>query len=148
MKVVIADASCLILFTNIQRLDVLEKLFSVLWITDEVKDEYGLPIPSFISIHEPIDSGRRQALMLLLDRGEASSIALAAENPGCQIIIDEKKGRRIALALGLEVIGTLGVLIEASSIGFFEADSSLLEKLDQSGFRLSPELKKKLYRDS
>lgn len=37
MKVVIADASCLIIFTNIQRLDVLEKLFGELWITEEVK---------------------------------------------------------------------------------------------------------------
>jgi predicted nucleic acid-binding protein len=110
-----------------------------------VEAEYGLSIPSFITIHEPVDSGRQQALMLFLDPGEASSIALAAENPGCQIIIDEKKGRRIALALGLEVTGTLGLLIEASSSGLIEADSSLLEKLDQSGFRLSPALKEKLY---
>jgi predicted nucleic acid-binding protein len=147
MKVVIADASCLILFTNIQRLDVLEKLFGELWITHEVKDEYGLVIPSFIYIQEPIDLGRQQALKLLLDPGEASSIALAAENPGCQIIIDEKKGRRIALALGLDITGTLGVLIEASKRGFIEADSNLLEKLSQCGFRLSPSLKEMLFKD-
>lgn len=148
MKVVIADTSCLILFTNIGRLDVLEKLFSELWITKEVNEEYGLAIPSFISVHEPVDSGRQDALMIMLDRGEASSIALAAENPGCQIIIDEKKGRRIALALGLDVTGTLGVLVEASSRGLIEADSNLLEKLDQSGFRLSAALKERLYNDS
>lgn len=147
MKVVIADASCLILFTNIQRLDVLEKSFSELWITKEVETEYGLPIPSFISIHEPVDSVRQQELMLLLDRGEASSIALAVENPGCQIIIDEKKGRRIALAMGLEVTGTLGVLIEASDKGLIEADSELLRRLEDAGFRLSSELRMKLYKD-
>jgi predicted nucleic acid-binding protein len=147
MKVVIADASCLILFTNIQRLDVLEKLFGELWITHEVKDEYGLAIPSFISIHEPVDIGRQQALKLLLDPGEASSISLAAENPGCRIIIDEKKGRRIALALGLDVTGTLGVLIEASKKGFIETDSDLLEKLDQHGFRLSASLKEMLFKE-
>jgi predicted nucleic acid-binding protein len=144
MKVVIADASCLILFANIRRLDILEKLFGELWITKEVEAEYGLPIPSFISIREPVDKGRQQALMLLLDPGEASPIALAAENPGCQIIIDERKGRRVALALGLDVTGTLGLLIEASAQGFITADSDLLDSLDRSGFRLSSELKKKL----
>ena len=137
MKVVIADASCLILFANIRRLDILEKLFGELWITKDVEAEYGLPIPSFISIREPVDKGRQQALMLLLDSGEASSIALAAENPGCQIIIDERKGRRVALALGLDLTGTLGLLIEASAQGFITADSDLLDSLDRSGFRLS-----------
>jgi hypothetical protein len=147
MKVVVADASCLILFTNIQRLDVLEKLFGELWITHEVKDEYGLAIPSFISIREPVDLGRQQALKLLLDPGEASSISLAAENPGCRIIIDEEKDRRIALALGLDLTGTLGVLIEASKKGFIETDSDLLEKLDQHGFRLSASLKEMLFKE-
>ena len=137
MKVVIADASCLILFANIRRLDILEKLFGELWITKDVEAEYGLPIPSFISIREPVDKGRQQALMLLLDSGEASSIALAAENPGCQIIIDERKGRRVALALGLDLTGTLGLRIEASAQGFITADSDLLDSLDRSGFRLS-----------
>jgi predicted nucleic acid-binding protein len=148
MKVVIADASCLILFTNIERLDLLEKLYKDIWITKEVEVEYGLAIPPYITVHEPIDSGRQQALMLILDPGEAGSIALAAENPECQIIIDEKKGRRVALALGLEVTGSLGVIIEAASRGFIETNSDLLEKLDTSGFRLSRKLKEKLYRGS
>lgn len=147
MKVVIADTSCLILFSNLQRLDVLKNLFSEIWITKEVETEYGLTVPHFISIHEPVDSDREQALMLHLDRGEASSIALAIENPGCRIIIDERKGRRVALALGLDVTGTLGVLIEAARRGLIAADSGLLEKLDESGFRLSSDLRKKLYSD-
>lgn len=147
MKVVIADASCLILLTNIQRLDVLENLFGELWITKEVETEYGLAVPHFITIHEPDNSDREEALMLHLDRGEASSIALAMENPGCLIIIDERKGRRVALALGLDVIGTLGVLIEAANRGLIAANSSFLDALEASGFRLSSDLKKKLYSD-
>jgi len=147
MKVVIADASCLILFTKIRRLDILEKLFGELRITREVKDEYGLAIPSFISIHEPDGLGRQKALMLLLDPGEASSIALAEENPGCQIIIDEKKGRRIAFELGLDVTGTLGGLIEASDKAIIKADRSLIDELDSCGFRLSAGLKQMLLSD-
>lgn len=147
MKVVIADASCLILFTNIRQLDVLEKLFGELWITAAVKDEYALAIPSFVTVHEPADLERQNELMIVLDEGEASSIALAVENPGCRIIIDEKKGRRIALGLGLNVTGTLGILIEASSKKFIRADRSLIDELDHFGFRLSAELKEKLFTD-
>ena len=148
MKVVIADASCLILFTNIQLLEVLRDLFSVLWITEEVEAEYGLVLPAFISVHRPTDRDRQQTLQLILDPGEASSIALAEENPGCRIIIDERKGRRVALALGLDVTGTLGVLLEASNRGLIDADSKLLEKLNASDFRLSPDLKKRLFPDA
>lgn len=93
MKVVIADASCLILLTNIGKIGLLAELYGEIWVTDEVKNEYRLTLPSFISIHNPTDTQRLDSLLLSLDPGEASSIALALENPGCRIIIDEKKGR-------------------------------------------------------
>ena len=146
MKVVIADSSCLILFTNIGRLEILRQLFGEIWITNRIKNEYGLDLPSFVSVHDPIDTGRVQALSLLLDSGEASAVSLAVETPNCQIIIDEKKGRRIALALGLEVTGSVGVLIEASAKEFIKPDSALIDELDRRGFRLSPVLKEMLLR--
>ena len=144
MKIVIADASCLILFTNIGRLEILEALFEDLWITSEVESEYGLPLPFFVSVHDPLDSAKFRALSRLLDRGEASSIALAAENPGCRIIIDEKKGRGIAASMGLDVIGTLGLLVEAADRELLEGGQPLIDELDGAGFRLSPALKQRL----
>ena len=144
MRVVIADASCLILFTNLDRLDILQKLYREIWITADVLREYGLPLPKFISIHDPEHANREAAFFIALDPGEASSIALALENPGCQIIIDEKKGRRVALEFGLDVTGTLGVLKKAASAGLVSADPELVAALDRHGFRLTEDLRAEL----
>jgi predicted nucleic acid-binding protein len=141
MKVVIADASCLILLTNIVKLDLLASLYREIWITDAVKLEYGLPLPPFISIHDPADVEQLNLLLRSLDPGEASSIALALENPGCRIIIDEKKGRQIALSMGLDLTGTLGVLTEAAKRDLLVLDHQLVKQLEVHGFRLSTELK-------
>ena len=141
MKVVIADASCLILLTNLDQLDTLRKLYGEIWITEAVSLEYRLPLPSFISIHDPSDHEQLDALLKTLDAGEASSIALAIENPGCRIIIDEKKGRRVALSLGLDLTGTLGVLTEAAKRNFIKIDSLLIRKLEDVGFHLSDDLR-------
>ena len=142
MKVVIADASCLILLTNIGKIELLEKLYGEILITDEVKAECRLPLPSFISIQNPTDTGPLNSLMRSLDAGEASSIALALENPGCKIIIDEKKGRRVALSLELDLTGTLGVLNEAAKSGLIRIDRKIIGSLENHGFRLSDELKR------
>jgi predicted nucleic acid-binding protein len=141
MKVVIADASCLILLTNLGYLDTLNQLYGEIWITDAVKNEYRLPLPPFFSINNPADTEILTELRLSLDQGEASSIALAIENPGCRIIIDEKKGRRIALSLGLDLTGTLGVLSEAAKQDLVKVDSELVQRLEYLGFRLSSDLK-------
>lgn len=141
MSVVISDASCLILFTNIDRLDILKSLFDEIWATTSVKEEYKLPLPDFVTVHDPLDTGRRDALKLILDQGEASAIALAAETPDSKIIIDEKKGRRIATQMGLDVTGTVGVLVEAAAVGLIRRDQDLATKLDLVGFRLSARLR-------
>jgi predicted nucleic acid-binding protein len=146
MKVVISDASCLILLTNLDRLELLEKLYGEIMITDSVATEYRLPLPDFISIRNPIDRSQVERLLEKLDAGEASSVALALENPGCRIIIDEKKGRQIAITLGLDLTGTLGILIEAAKVSFIRIDKELVEKLEDLGFHLSREIKEEFLR--
>ena len=142
MSVVIADASCLILLTNLDKLDILAKIYGEVWITEAVRAEYGLPLPPFISLHDPTDQLTLNSLLQSLDLGEASSIALAIEHPGCRIIIDEKKGRRVALSMGLNLTGTLGVLTEAAKINLIKIDSQVVEMLELVGFHLSNELKR------
>ena len=141
MSVVIADTSCLILLTNLDKLDILSKVYGEVWITEAVRAEYGLSLPLFVSLHNPTDQLTLNALLRSLDAGEASSIALAIENPGCKIIIDEKKGRRVALSMGLNLTGTLGVLTAAAKINLLKIDAQVVEMLELLGFHLSTELK-------
>ncbi len=71
----------------------------------------------------------------------AEAIALAMELQDVSIILDDGKARRIAARLGLEVTGTLGVLIAAKKRGLIESVGTGLEALDQAGFRMSAELR-------
>lgn len=54
----------------------------------------------------------------VLDPGEGSVIQLAVERQIRRVLIDERKGRRIAREIyGLEVLGTARVLVEARRAG-------------------------------
>jgi predicted nucleic acid-binding protein len=74
-----------------------------------------------------------------LDAGEREAIALAEQISACQLIIDERSGRRAAERRGLSVIGTLGVLRAAADEGLLNLQSTI-EKLRGTSFHISPEV--------
>lgn len=90
-EIIIADASCLIVLQNIQELQLLQKLFGEIFITEEVKEEFGLDLPEWIEVNTVQNTSQKNALSLILDKGEASSIALCLETNDSVLIIDEKK---------------------------------------------------------
>lgn len=143
-EIVIADSSCLIVLENIQELPILEKLFGEILITQEVKDEFGLDLPNWIKVREIKNQSKKEAFNLILDKGEASSIALGLETAESILIIDEKRGRRIAQDLGLKITGTLGIFIKAKEIGLIDSMENVLTKLENADFRISQTLKEKL----
>ena len=52
-----------------------------------------------------------------LGAGEASVLALAAEHPGTEAIVDDLAGRRCAASLNILVRGTLGIVLVAKRRG-------------------------------
>lgn len=80
----------------------------------------------------------------LLDKGEASSIALAIENRNSLLIIDEMKGRKVAQSFQLDLIGTIGVLVTASEKGIITDTMSVIFELINEGFRISDRLMNRL----
>ena len=53
-----------------------------------------------------------------LDAGEASAITLAWQfRDSSLLILDEKRGRKVATALGLQTTGTAGLLTDAAAAG-------------------------------
>ena len=143
-EIIVADASCLIVLQNIQELSLLQKLFGEVFITEEVKEEFGLDLPEWIKTKEVQNKIQQNALNLILDEGEASSIALSLETNNSLLIIDEKKGRRIAQELGLKIIGTLGVILQAKERGLIDSVDDLSAKLENADFRISQSLKAKI----
>jgi predicted nucleic acid-binding protein len=77
------------------------------------------------------------AALLKLDAGEREAIVLAEDAGADLIIVDELQGRRVAEGREFTVIGTLGVLRDAASLGLINLDSTL-NRLSETSFHLSP----------
>jgi predicted nucleic acid-binding protein len=92
-KLIISDTSCLIALTKIDKLELLKNLYQEIIITQDVYVEFGGSLPEWILISEVKNKQRQQELENRLDKGEASSIALALEIENSTLIIDEIKGR-------------------------------------------------------
>lgn len=143
-QLVISDASPLIALADINELELLRKLYRQVSITDIVRSEIHAELPTWIEVSTAYDQKQFQVLNLELDSGEASAIALALENPGSKIILDENKGRSVAKRLGLKVTGTMGIIIKAKEQGLIKSGKEILVKLDEHGFWLSEQLKKQI----
>ena len=76
-----------------------------------------------------------------LQAGEQSAILLAQSLDGAIVLLDEKAARRVAVARGLTVTGTLGVLGEAATRGLVEL-APAIDRLRKTSFRCSPALLK------
>lgn len=136
-KIIISDTSCLIALSNIGLLYILKDLYREVLITTEVNDEFGKQLPNWIIVLQVKDKIKQTEIESKLDKGEASSIALALEIPNSILIIDEVKGRNIAKNLNIEIIGTIGILLLASNKGLLTDVISVVLKLVNNGFRLS-----------
>lgn len=145
---IISDTSCLILLAKIDHLDILPKLFGEITITPKIQDEFGNPLPNWIKVKSPENDTYQRILATSLDQGEAGAIALAIEETGCLLIMDDLKGRKIATHLNLNITGTLGVLINAKHRGIIDSIKPALEKIKQTDFRLTRKLEQLALRKS
>ncbi|HRI20116.1 MAG TPA: DUF3368 domain-containing protein [Panacibacter sp.] len=139
-KAIISDTSCLILLDKIGELDLLHKLFGTIITTPEVASEFGLPFPDWFEIQQPADKNYQTIIEASVDKGEASAIALAVELADCLLIIDDLKGRKFAQQLGLTIIGTIGILVDAKLAGIIPSVKPLLTKIKTTNFRISDQL--------
>lgn len=144
MKIVIADASCLITLENINETDLLPRLYEQIVVTPEVADEVGPSLPEWVDQRSSTNHALIAQLSSSLEIGEAASIALALELEDCLLIIDEKKGRRTARELGIEITGTFGVVMKGIDGGFIAAPDTIVERLERAGFRISDVLKARM----
>lgn len=143
-QLIISDASPLIALIDIGELELLQQLYQNVSVTDIVRSEIHADLPHWIIVSSNYDLKQFQILKLELDPGEASAIALALENPGCRIILDENKGRSVAKRLGLKVTGTVGIIIKAKELGLIKSGKEILFQLEKHGFWLSEHLKNQI----
>jgi len=139
-RTIISDTSCLILLDKIGELSILNKLFGNITTTSEVAEEYGQPLPPWFEIKKPSDKNYQAIIEASVDKGEASAIALAIELDDCLLIIDDLKGRKFAHQLGLTIIGTMGVIVDAKLAGIILSVKPILSKIKSTNFRITEQL--------
>ena len=76
---------------------------------------------------------------LNLGKGEADVIALASQT-GLKVVVDDSKARKVAENMGLEITGTIGVLMKAEKLGLIGSAHDKVRELREEGFYVSEEL--------
>ena len=115
MKLIISDSTTIIILLNINRLDVLKNIFSLVYIPKQVYDKITMEEKitldkEFFVVKEINNKNLYTLLTKTLDKGESEAIVLAKEM-NLSLIIDEKKGRKIATNLGINIFGFVGLLV-------------------------------------
>jgi predicted nucleic acid-binding protein len=72
-----------------------------------------------------------------LGPGESAVLAWAAANPGTEIVCDDLAARRCAQTLGIDVCGTLAIVLRAKQHGLIEEARPLIQRLVEAGMYLS-----------
>lgn len=75
-----------------------------------------------------------------LDPGEVAAITAAIRLRADLLLIDERKGRARALALGFKRIGTLAILARAGRQGWLDYHDSVSRLMASTNFRASAEV--------
>jgi predicted nucleic acid-binding protein len=121
---------------------LLEVLFGEVIVPPAVMHEFmrrGEP-PAWLVERAPADNPDREIGTSALGRGEREAVMLALQVGADSLILDDEAGRRLALSLGLPIIGTLGLLLVAKQQGAIAAIHPIADALVSVNFRLSPRL--------
>jgi len=148
---IVSNASPLITFAKVGKIDLVLRLYDEIFVSDAVKQEV-------------IDNGKKEgyadALLLEdylrnnkikvikpgkplcvkgLHRGEAGTIALALELGVTEVLIDENDARVIAKVYGLNPRGTLFILFESGRKKIISEDEAVetLDEMLNNEFRIS-----------
>jgi hypothetical protein len=142
--VVVADASPLIAFQQIGQLQLLRTMFGELTVPPAVAREILPTVPPTPWIVERRLTQPIAPLVLRanLGAGESETLSLAVEIRADLLFVDERAGRRVAAALSVSVVGTLGVLLAAKRTGHIAEVRPVVDELLRRGFWVAPRLVK------
>jgi len=154
-QVVVADTGPLIILAGVGHLHLLRNMYGTIHIPEMVREELqiGTAHPEteiigdalqkdWIKVHTVKTNAYSgfQQLKQLVDPGEAEAIVLAKTINCDFLLIDDRKGRKIAVNHGLRVVGVAGFLLAAKQQKHIETVKPLLNAMSTRGYRLSYKL--------
>ena len=139
----VSNAGPLIHLAKIRRLNLLKDIFNEIVIPKTVKEEvidkgkekgkpdaFLIDSVDWIRVMDDPANADQLAEKVEIHRGEACAILLA-KSLNVPVLLDDSDARKFALGLGLEVVGSVGIIIRAVRLGLISREEGLesLEKL-------------------
>ncbi len=139
----VSNAGPLIHLTKIGRLNILGDIFEEVIIPQTVRvevvdrgkekgepDAFLIGDAEWIRIAEDPPQADELAERVGIHRGEACAILLA-RSLNIPVLLDDSDARKFALGFGVEVVGSIGLIVKAVKMGLISKDDGLrdLEKL-------------------
>ena len=129
-------------------MDILRQLYGGILVPTAVAEELsrnGCSLAAdWISVQAPDHEGAVRALQVELDPGESEVIVLAEERLADLLLIDERRGWRIATSRSLTCVGLLGVLAEAKRRGVINECRPILDAMiHRAGFWIGDHLRER-----
>jgi uncharacterized protein len=145
---VVSDTTAITSLLKIGQFEILLKLFNEVVIAEAVRDEllrYHASIPANLGIKAVKDKGLLSALLERLEAGEAESITLASELKADALLIDERRGRKMAEQRGIFCLGLAGIALLAKRKGVLASVAGFLDNLEKDArFYLSADVKREV----
>jgi len=153
--IVISDTSPITNLAAIGQLDLLRQLYETIIIPLAVYDEMvavdkivsgAVEVQTFdwIQAQTVVNAQSIRNIQTThedIDLGEAEAIILALELKANLILMDERRGRALAVKYGLNMTGLLDVLLQAKHNGLISDVKPLIDRLIEiAGFRISSQL--------
>lgn len=153
----VVNSSPLILLGKTGHLDLLAGLADALIVPQSVANEVGAK-PDGARLLDALARNARcavvqdeavspEVLAWDLGAGETQVIANARRHGAGRVVLDDLEARRCAKAMGLKVIGTLGVVARAKRAGRIEWAAPVIGRLRETGPYVSEDLMAQLLRE-
>lgn len=138
--ILVADASALVALSACDSLTLLEALFGQVWVPEAVFNEVAVADkPQAARLHHYLQNKVRAVDMqhfvfldAFADAGETAAMLLYKELAADYLLIDDKRGRKVAKINQIRTIGSLGVLLQAKRVGLIPAVAPLLRQIAAS----------------
>ena len=157
--IVISDTTPIISLLKTGRLELLQKLFQVVYVPNAVYkelteneiyvDEAQMVQECEFLFVEEVENKKSVSILRKftgLDAGESEAIILADEKQSELLLMDEHKGRQVAKEMGITITGTIGILMQAFDEGMLTKEDveECMECLKENDIRISEKLYQKL----